>query len=444
VGSLLSSFLHEERQYVPFVAAAIFFGLIVGFPLGFTLAHAAAQQASLGGRWASLMQVHGHLQLMGWLGLFVMGMGFRLIPRFTGVRVRPAALVPLTFLLTASGLILRAFAQPFADGDLMAALFVTGAALEAAGALAFAAAILRCLAFGRREQFLYSPFFAAGVVWLTVAALLTLVFVVDTALDVAPVVPGLRSTSVAYIQLYGFVVMFIFAVSLRTFPVFFQRRPARPSLTLPAWALANGGIALYVAARVWRSYERSADVRVAETAGFLAVGVAFLALIALLRIFEGRPHRLRVSARRSMRFVRSAYTWLFIAAALQAFFSVRAFSNELPLSHFEIDAIRHFLAVGFATIMVFGMALLVLPRLAMRRAQGQAVRFVATAMLVLLHGATAARGIGSLLADESRFETGYWTMTAGGTAAIVAIVVFAVYLLWPVRPSEIPVAVRSQ
>jgi hypothetical protein len=48
-----------------------------------------------------------------------------------------------------------------------------------------------------------------------------------------------------------------------------------------------------------------------------------------------------------------------------------------------------------------------------------------------------------LLADETRMETGYWTMSAGGMAAVVAMVLFAVYLFWPARPPEIPVASRS-
>jgi hypothetical protein len=79
----------------------------------------------------------------------------------------------------------------------------------------------------------------------------------------------------------------------------------------------------------------------------------------------------------------------------------------------------------------------------MRRAQTQPARFVAPALLVLLHGATAARGAGSLLADELRLEEGYWTMTGAGLAAFVAMAVFAVYVFWPARPPEIPVTARS-
>ncbi len=103
---------------------------------------------------------------------------------------------------------------------------------------------------------------------------------------------------------------------------------------------------------------------------------------------------------------------------------------------------RHFLALGFVTTMIIGMALLVLPRLAMKRAQARTASVVAPVMLILLHGAAAARGVGSLLVDEARIETGFWTMTAGGLAAILAMTVFAAYLLWPSRPLEIPLSVR--
>ncbi|MEE8347030.1 MAG: hypothetical protein V3S20_06760, partial [Dehalococcoidia bacterium] len=158
--------------------------------------------------------------------------------------------------------------------------------------------------------------------------------------------------------------------------------------------------------------------------------------------FEGRPSRLRHSSRRSMRFVRSAYAWLLLAALLQVFFSTKVLLDQRSLTHFQTDAVRHFLALGFVTTMIIGMALLVLPRLAMRRARARTASVVAPVMLILLHGATAARGVGSLLVDEARIEAGFWTMTAGGLAAILAMTVFAAYLLWPSRSPEVPLTVR--
>ncbi|HEU4759149.1 MAG TPA: hypothetical protein VFT91_04110, partial [Dehalococcoidia bacterium] len=433
----------EEQQYIPFIAGAIFSALVVGFPVGLLLAHAAAQGGTLGGRWPALAQVHGHIQLAGWLGLFLMGMGYRLVPRFSGVKVRPAGLVPLTFGLMAAGLSLRAVSQPWAEEAPLAGLWVGAAALEAAAALLFATVILRCLATGRHDQYGYTPFFAAGAAWLAVAALLTLAFVADAVVHGVTTIDPPRSWAVAFVMLYGFAASFVFAVSLRTFPVFFERKPAPRVATVAAWALAQGGTAAYASALVWQSYDRAADVRLLLSAAFLSVGVALAGLVVLLRIFEGTPHRLRESARRSMRFVRSAYAWLLIGAGMQVFFAARALADERLPSYYETDAVRHFLAVGFLTIMIIGMAFMVLPPLAMRRLRGRTARLVAPAVLLLLHGAAAARGAGSLLANETKLESGFWTMSAAGVLAVLAMAVFAVYLLWSPRTAVIPVAARA-
>ena len=162
MGRILAIFASDEHQYGPFIAGAIFFGLVIGFPIGLTVAHAKAQGGTLDGYAAALTQVHGHLQLMGFVGLFVIGMGYRLVARFPGVRLRTALVPALTFALVAGGLLVRALAQPLADRDAWAAVFAGATVLETAGVLLFSATILRCLATGRKEDFLYSPFFAAG------------------------------------------------------------------------------------------------------------------------------------------------------------------------------------------------------------------------------------------------------------------------------------------
>ncbi|MDO8616146.1 MAG: NnrS family protein [Dehalococcoidia bacterium] len=440
---LLSGFREEERQYIPFVFGAIFFALILGFPLGFTAAHAAAQGGTLAGRLPAVTQLHGHLQLVGWFGLFVTGMGLRLVPRFTGVKVRPASLVPLTFALMAGGLVLRAVSQPWADEPPLNVLFAASGALEAAAALTFAWVILHCVRRGRPDEFHYSEFFAAASVWLVVALLINLALVLDAAAGPEATVSVTRSNAVTFVLLYGFVSLFVFAVSLRTFPIFFGRRRADPRLVMAVWALANVGIGGFAAAVIWRSYEVTTGERVLEAVSFAAVGAAFLLLLAALRIFEGTPHRLRESARRSMAFVRCAYAWLLVAAGMQVFFGLRALWDERPPAHYEVDAVRHFLALGFVTSIIPGMALLVMPRLAMRRMQGQSSRLVALSLLVLLQGAAAARGAGSLIANETRLEEGFWTMTAGGVLGILAMALFAGYLLRNPQPAEIPLSARA-
>ncbi len=436
-------FREEDRFYAPFVAGALFFSLVVGFPLGILVAHAWAQGATLDGKLAQVQQLHGHIQLMGWFGLFAMGMGYRLVARFTAVHVRPPALVPLTFLLMVGGLALRTASQPWADGGTFSVLFALSAVLEAAAALIFAAMILRSIFRGRAEHFGYSPFFAAGAVWVALAMLLNLVSVVDAARDSTPTISAARSSAITFAQLYGFVAMFVLAVSLRTFPIFFGRREAGRRATRAVCVLLSLGVASYAAAAVWQSYDDSANLHVLQSLGFTAAGLALVAMIALLRVFEGTPHRLRESARRSMNFVRSAYVWLLVAGGLQVYFGVRALWADRAPAHYETDAVRHFLALGFVSMVIMGMAFLVLPRLAMRRLAGTPARFVAPALMALLYGAAAARGAGSLLVNEAKLESGFWTMSAAGVVGFLAVALFVAHLVWSPPQPEIPLRTPS-
>lgn len=437
-------FREEDRFYGPFVAGALFFGLVLGFPLGILIAHALAQHATLGGRLPQALQLHGHLQLQGWFGLFVMGMGYRLVARFTAVHVRPPALVPLTFVLMAGGLGLRAASQPWADGTPYAGLFAVSAGLEAAAGFIFALAILRSVALGRPERFGYSRFFAAGAVWVAVALALNLWFVIDAASESRPLVSGAETSAITFVQLYGFAAMFVLAVSLRTFPVFFGRREAAKAPVTVAWAVLNGGVASYAAAAVWRTYSGSDVLEAIQSVGFSAAGAALASMVLLLRVFEGAPHRLRESARRSMRFVRSAYFWLLFAGALQTYYGARALWAGRPPAHYETDAVRHFVALGFVTMTIFGMAFMVLPRLAMRRISGATARWLAPGLLALLYGAAAARGAGSLLVNDGEANAGFWTMSAAGVLGFLAMAVFAAYLAWNPPQPEIPVQVRGR
>jgi hypothetical protein len=198
----------------------------------------------------------------------------------------------------------------------------------------------------------------------------------------------------------------------------------------------NAGIALYAASGLWSTYESSNGLRYAANAGFLLIGAGLILMVATLGIFKGSPHRLRESARRNMRFVRSAYAWLALAALLQVYFAASALADSRFVADFETDAVRHFIAIGFLTTVIIGMAFLVMPALAMRRLSRRSASMVAVVLLSLMHGAAASRGLGSLIVNEGHFKEGYWTMTVGGTLAVMAMAIFAGYMLW--SPKEPP------
>jgi len=435
-------FASEEQQYAPFVAGALSVAVLAGFPLGLTLAVASARESTLDGHRAALAQVHGHLQLAGWFGLFVVGMGYRLAPRFTGARLRALWPVPVTFSLYAAGLVLRAVSQPWMDRSPFDVLAVISAVFELAGAGLFASVIWRCLRRGRPDEFGFKPYFATGAAWLVIAMVLDLLFVVDAAGGTGATLPVPRNSAVTYALLYGFILSFILGVSLRTFPVFFGRKPVSRGLSGAVLGTLTAGVAAYVAGAVWHAEEATAGARTLYDAGALVTGAGMGAAVLGFGVLRGAPHRLRPSARRSMVFVRAGYAWLLAAGALQAYYAGRAIAEERFVAYYEADALRHLVALGFATTVLFGVSLMVLPRLAVRRVTGRSVQVVISGLLALVQTAAVTRSAGSILVNELRFKEGFWTMSAGGAAGLLAVLLFAAYLLQD--PGQIEIPVTSQ
>jgi len=95
----------EDRTFPWYIGGALGTAVLGGFALAIALPLAAALGWNWGVRWRALAQAHGHLQVIGWLGLFIAGMAFRLAPRFAGRPLRfpgvtPAVLILLALMLT--------------------------------------------------------------------------------------------------------------------------------------------------------------------------------------------------------------------------------------------------------------------------------------------------------------------------------------------------------
>src|SRR5215475_7791457 len=56
---------------------------------------------------ASWIQAHGHAQIFGWIGTFILGIGFYSIPKMTGVSMQPVTRGWAAWLLWTSGVLLR-------------------------------------------------------------------------------------------------------------------------------------------------------------------------------------------------------------------------------------------------------------------------------------------------------------------------------------------------
>jgi hypothetical protein len=130
-------------------------------------------------------------------------------------------------------------------------------------------------------------------------------------------------------------------------------------------------------------------VRVADGA-LIVIAVAFAAIVWYSGALAPGSNVAQAS-RRQFLFVRCAFAWLLVAAALSGWYGVRSFADGRLPDQFEVDAIRHVLTVGVVTTLIIGMAMLIVPEFAGRRLQHPREGSLVLAMIIALAVATVLR-----------------------------------------------------
>lgn len=97
-----------QVNYIWMALAVAIFG---GFALAGHLCVVMGFDRSLGDGFASLIQIHGHLQLVGWTGLFIIGISLHIIPRFSSVPISQPQWIPRLLWIVGIGLLLRFIAH---------------------------------------------------------------------------------------------------------------------------------------------------------------------------------------------------------------------------------------------------------------------------------------------------------------------------------------------
>jgi hypothetical protein len=351
--------LARENLYRRFLKAALLFTLTGGTALGAWALLLMGLRGELGGIGRGLIQVHGHWQLFGWVGLFVVGVAYHILPRLTGTPLPSYRLASWSFVALAAGTVLRA-AQALDPGAARAALLLAGGVLEAGGAAMFAFTLLRILAAQPGRIVPYQVYLALGTGWLVIASLLNLAHAGYLAVTGAVVVPPWLNLPYLTAFLIGFVGFWIFGVSLRTLPVFMGLR-SRPD------AAAAAAVPLTLALLALTAGEGSflagggPAARVAFGAGGLAVAVClgfFVWTLGVLARPEGEPEP--GVDRGYEKFIRVGYAWLGLSALMLASFSALAIAGR-DMDHALVGAYRHALTVGFITTIMVGMATRIVP-----------------------------------------------------------------------------------
>src|SRR3954466_4333309 len=227
------------ESYRLYLKTSLALALTGGFGIGLLAVLGRAGGPDLGVYWLPLIQAHGQVQLLGWVGLFVVGIAYHVVPRFRSVAPPSARVVLATYGLLLGAVLVRALGQPLVVAAPLPGVFTVAALLQLAASILFASTLLRWLTptSGRWEG--YEPYLLAAGAWLVLAALLQTS--IATAADArgGAIVANLLTEPYLVAMLHGFALMATLGVTRRAIPLFMGLRPTSARLALAACALLN-------------------------------------------------------------------------------------------------------------------------------------------------------------------------------------------------------------
>jgi uncharacterized protein involved in response to NO len=289
------------------------------------------------------IQAHGHAQLFGWVGSFILGISLYVLPKFRGRPLKRFGAVWLIWELWTAGVGWRWWvgigAREWRVG------LAASAILEfTAYALAQWVLVFRSGGEKKKPQDLGSWLGICGFGSLGVALVLNLGLCIFLALDGAsPAFPLLWDRTFLIVALWGFAVVVAWGYSSRFVTIFL-------GLQAPDHRVA-GRLILGVAALVILALARQ----------FLLADLLALALTGIviwtLRIFHppARPAKLAGVYWHYPAFIRLGYAWLAIGAGL----GVAA--DLAPRAVGLVGASRHAITVGFIATFIFAIGPRILP-----------------------------------------------------------------------------------
>ncbi len=378
---------HEPYQY--FLKASLLLAMTIGWLLGAIELSAIAfhdASPSLAARLISpaLFQVHGQSQILGWVGLFIMGISYQVVPRQRRVAIHASTMAYVVLALMVAGIVLRAISQPLAAASvLFRGLTVLSALLELAGLGLFMGGLIK----GRvMADSIQGPerFSRAALQWFAVALLINLGTTVYLALQAGSVVPDWLDRPLIVVELFGFVTSMIFGVNARNLPLFMRVRPASSDDLLAVLRLLPPSVALCAAGQAVSAISLGGGRMMAAAgwAGLLVIAGLYVRAVGLL----GPRTRQIVTAGESgwyEAYVVGAYAWLGLGLLLELLTSLAQLGRlGLPAEDLFLAGL-HAVTIGFISMMIMGMAARIVPAFAATRLHSRSL-FVLTWWCLML------------------------------------------------------------
>lgn len=395
-----------SRLLMAYISSGLVFMLLPGTFLGVWNLLQISGSESAGFISPAWLQAHGHAQVFGWVGSFIIGIGFYSIPKLRGTASGNFLAAWICWVMWTLGVALRWIANVY--GWQWRALLPASAVLELAAFLIFFRAVSQHRP-GASGKARFDP-------WIGVAIGASLGLLASLALNLggtfyialrgeSPAFPHLFDQHCLALVAWGFLAPFVWGFSAKWMPVFLGLRPVRPKLLFAALAMNFAGIAL-----TFSGFAGPATV-------LFVAGV--LLSIAALRIFEPRVHEPKTKGVHSSfpYFIRAAYAWLLLASLLGVGAALWDDSGGIW------GASRHALTVGFVAMMVLCVGQRVLPAfVGMRLLWSTRLMFASIALLTV---GCALRVPCEILAYQGYANWAWSVLPASGVLELAGIAAFA-------------------
>lgn len=433
---LIPAETRQREYYQIFILSSLALAGLAGFALGIHIPLGRLLGWQSEARRPDIIQVHGQVQLLGFAGLFVLGMSLRLIPRFARTTLRFEGLVLPIWGLIVGSLAMKAFIMVWLPDQAHSALAIGTQFTLLLAAAGYLLVVHGSLLIDQQRVEATGWFFLVGSTFFFLQAALGTFIAMEEAADETRVFSYVPNMALLYLQLGGFLIAYIGGVATRALPT--MSGLPRPETGAKRAAVALAASVLLLASPLVLIEYRSYSTTLARLSdiGLVAFGLTLVAIVWLTGVLRQYANRVRPASQPHMRLVRLALAWMAVAGAMAVYFGSKALiDGSLPL-FFQLDAFRHTLALGAVTTLIFGMALLIVPEFAGERQFEHHQARLSSVLMVLIAAATVLRILPALLGTDVSADTRSWMMAVAGVLGEAALLYFAWNFFRLVRSSR--------
>src|SRR5262249_5875895 len=230
-----------DTIYRPFFKAGIAVVLTLGAVWGAYLLFRIGLSRSFTAIGVHAVNAHGHAQIFGWVGLFVMGFACQAFPRFKHTTLFHPRLAYANLGLMVAGIVIRSVSEPLVHVPGAATIAVGASVLEVVAVVLFVWVIIRTLGGSAMQWEPYDYYILSALGWFVLQAVYETVYLAATVSVTDEKLVPLVATwqgALREIQIHGFALLMILGVSQRVFHSFYDLpSPSRRVSVAALWCV---------------------------------------------------------------------------------------------------------------------------------------------------------------------------------------------------------------